>query len=125
MLDSPETVNVRTLFHGRKSPHTLWAHPPTEKSEAFYKFQLDGHYKTLHGVVAMSDGEKHDAASWLQFRIWADSKLIWKSPPMKRHDTSEPFRVNVKNVKKLELFVECPASNEHAWCIWVDPILER
>ncbi len=125
-VNGPEAIlDFRTLFKGKVSPHTIWAHPPTENSSSHRAYQLDSRFRVLRGIAGIGSGDKLPAASPLTFRIVGDGKPLWKSKPLQQRDSSEPFNVKVAKVKKLELFVDCPGDHSYAWAIWIDPILEH
>jgi hypothetical protein len=111
------------VFQGRPVPHTIWAHPPANGKSSHIAFELDKRFRSLRGEVGIRLGA--DPHSRLSFRIVGDGTLIWRSPSLQKADIAVAFNVRVANVKKLQLFVDCPGSNSGAWAIWVDPVLER
>jgi hypothetical protein len=120
-----EYSDFHTLFKGKTSAHTLWAHPPAENSSSHRSYQLEGRFKSLHGDAGIGSGDKLPAASPLTFRIVGDGKVLWRSKPLQQRDSSVSFHVNVAKVKKLELFVDCPGDHSYSWALWIDPILEH
>jgi hypothetical protein len=111
-------------YKGKSSPHMLWAGPPMDNSSSHLAYHLDGRFRTMHGDVGIC-GVSQIAATPIIFRVVGDGKTLWLSKPLQKSEVSISFRVNVTNVKKLELFVDCPGIYNFAWALWIDPILEH
>jgi hypothetical protein len=111
-------------FKGIAWPHSIWAHPPWGKNIfSHVAYHLDGQYSTLAGEVGIG-GVNNIPASALTFRVVGDGKTLWNSKPMQAPGIAVPFRVDVRSIKKLELFVDCPGSYDRGWAWWIEPTLE-
>lgn len=117
-------IHQQTTFKGIHKLHALYAHPPDKSSSSHIAYQLDKQFSLLRGEVGIQT-DAPPPASPLTFRIVADGKLLWTSRPIQVVDVSQPFRVNVAGVKKLELFVDCPGWHWNAWAVWLDPVLTK
>lgn len=112
-------VKGTLFFHG------LYCHPPAAKTPARVVYPLGQNYTRLTGAAGQSDGLPAESFTPLTFRILADGKVVWSSPPIRRHGEWVPFDVDVSSVKQLELRVDCPGDHSFAWGVWMDPILTK
>jgi len=54
------------------------------------------------GIDAHSSGKKGS----VEFMVYGDEKLLWRSGKMKKGDAAKPLRLNMKGVKVLRLYVD-------------------
>lgn len=104
--------------------HGLFAHAP---SKVVYDISALG-MPILAGEVGMSEPR----AVSVQFKIYGDEKLLWKSPEIKldrstNRSMTSKFRVDIKGVRILKLVVSLPRGDDASWArsIWIDPVLTR
>ncbi|HUY91886.1 MAG TPA: NPCBM/NEW2 domain-containing protein [Pirellulales bacterium] len=110
---------------GVRSPYGLFMHPGPNDTSSHAAFPLAKHYRRFRGAAAINDSAWYGAATALTFRIVADGRQLWKSPPLKAPGSSQPFDVDVADVDKLELFVDCPGPSQTAHGVWIEPRCER
>ncbi len=114
MLDKWE-VNGETVKHG------LFACAP---SEVIYDIGSLG-MTTLEGEVGLG---RVNVNSSVQFKIYGDSQLLWKSGVTKQgpkagESMTERFSVKVRNVRNLRLEVDDLKDRNSDHSIWIDPKL--
>jgi hypothetical protein len=117
-------VSPSVRYRGKQVQHGLWARPFTgveTPSQITYNLKQD--FRQLAGTAAIADNGNPGAP--LVFRVVGDNKLLWKSRPLQKGGESEPFRVVVSGVTRLDLFVDCPGSSNVAHALWVDPMLNK
>ena len=126
----------RITVNGDESPNGLFTHPPST-GKAFVMYKLTKQYKTLTGAAAIDDassglkspdkivkGKVESKKNSLQFRILGDGKVLWETS-IGDAGRPESFEVDISTVEKLELVVECKASNSGAYAVWVEPKLVK
>jgi hypothetical protein len=117
-------VKTDAVFHGKRSEHNLWEHPP-QKGSSHIQYELGGRFSVLQGAVGIGDVDSVPVGSPLTFRIVGDGKPLWQSDALQARGAYQAFRVKVAKVKSLELFVDCPGWNGAAHAMWLDPVLHR
>jgi hypothetical protein len=111
----PITVADRVYARG------LATHPP-DRGKAYVKYRLDRNAKSFHTLVGLNDlPDARRAFSPLAFRVIGDGKVLWSSMPLQALRITQECRVDVENVKMLELQVECTGSCGYARAVWLDP----
>lgn len=113
VMGNPIQVNEQTY------PKGLGVDAPSE-----LVYPLDGSWDRFSGNVGMDD-EVGDAGS-VMFRVYADDKLVFESPPQTGKSVKQLVDLNVKGVKELRLVVLDAgdgSANDHA--DWVDAKLIR
>lgn len=103
----------------------FYAHPPAARQPARIVVALGKGFQRLQGAAGQSDGFPEQSFSPLVFRIVGDGRELWRSPAIQRHGEWRPFDVDVANVERLELFVDCPGDHSFAWGVWMDPVLTK
>lgn len=76
------------------------------------------------GAAAIADTSQGPTDTPLIFKVLADGRELWHSPPMQQTGTMEPFDLDVAGIDELQLQVECPAGSGFCHAVWVDPILD-
>jgi hypothetical protein len=112
----PKVKNIET-------PHGLWLAPPEDKKPSRAVYTLDRKYRFFQGFVAVADTGAMKGEQNVTFRIVGDGKELWKSAELQRAGDFRNFRVEVAEVVKLELFVDCKAEAVGADALWVEPKL--
>ncbi|HVX86675.1 MAG TPA: NPCBM/NEW2 domain-containing protein [Phycisphaerae bacterium] len=113
---TPITVKGATYLNG------IGTVPPTNGS-AHVVYHLNRRYARFTAQVALND-TSNNAATPVTFRIVADGTELWRSPPISSHADPAPFDVGITNVDRLELFVDCPGSNNQVPSVWLNPCLK-
>jgi ankyrin repeat protein len=108
---------------GIESPHGLWLAPPEDKKPARAVYTLDRKFRFFQGFVAVPDSGAMKGEQAVTFRIVGDGKELWKSADIQTTGIFRNFRVDVSEVTKLELFVDCRAEAAGADAVWVEPKL--
>ncbi|MEX2186605.1 MAG: ankyrin repeat domain-containing protein [Pirellulales bacterium] len=106
-----------------ETPHAIWLAPPEDKKPSHVAYALDRKFRFFQGFVALADSAELKGEQSVTFRIVGDGKELWKSAELSRAGEHRNFRVDVGEVAKLELFVDCKAAAEGAHAIWVEPKL--
>ncbi|MGE3807970.1 MAG: protein kinase [Gemmataceae bacterium] len=88
------------------------------------QYDLDKKYQFLAGAVAIDDSTVH-GGSIVYFLIVGDGKELWKSEPFDSSRHKQNFRVNIADVKVLELMF---VTSKWQWDrplrgVWADPQL--
>jgi|GEM_PF-610825 len=73
-------------------------------SKATLKYDLAGRYRWLEAELALDDTAK--GRGCVVFRILADGKPLYQSPPISGGDPPQPIRLEVAGVRELELVVD-------------------
>lgn len=110
--------------NGEKSPHGIAMHPGSANTTATAFFDLDAKFREFSGQVSINDSAKDGAAAPISFRIVGDDRELWKSAPMQDRSGTQSFKVDVTNVKRLEINAGCAGSEFWAHAVWVEPILK-
>lgn len=105
------------------TPHFVWLAPPEDKKPGRAVYNLDRKWRFLQGFVALADSATLAGEQAVTFRIVGDGKELWKSAELSRAGDHRNFRIDVSEVAKLELFVDCKAAAAGADAIWVEPKL--
>jgi hypothetical protein len=117
-----------TSFLGQIPEHTLGLSGVASGS-AYVIYDLDGTYENFSAVAALMkwvDGRGGDTTgSPITFRVIGDEKVLWVSAPMQRKDTGQEALVNIRNVRKLVLEMNCAGSGEQAVGAWINPKIAR
>ncbi len=111
--------------------HGLFAHPPPNSSSSI-AYNLPNGYRELTGTAAITDLPRDldgqvatGSRTPLTFQVIGDGRMLWKSRPLQRSGDKQVFTVNVSGLRKLDLRVDCPGFANHAWAMWVDPVLSK
>ena len=112
------------VVDGREYPYSLWM-LPTANASSRVLFSLERPYRRLVGTVGIVDRMYGQTETPQTFRVVGDGRPLWTSQPLQRSGASEPFDIDLTNVRTLELFVDCPGSNNWAGAVWLDPRLEE
>jgi hypothetical protein len=102
---------------GVTSAHSLFVHPDGNSS-SYVAFALGREYKRLSGAAAIDDTVAKSTTPLL-FRVVGDGKELWRET-IQNSGKKYPLSVSVARVAKLELFVDCPGTQQSAHAIWVD-----
>ena len=86
-------------------------------------YALDKKFRFFQGFAALADSASLKGQQAVTFRIVGDGKELWKSEELSRAGDHRGFRVDVADVVKLELFVDCKAEAAGADAMWVEPKL--
>jgi hypothetical protein len=86
---------------------------------------LGKRYRRFKCAAAINDSACGRTATALTFRIVGDGHELWKSQPLKVTGSSEPFDVDVADVDKLELFVDCPGPHGWGHAVWLEPRVQE
>jgi hypothetical protein len=116
--------NPPITINGKPYPNALSMHA-VERGMATAKYRLDKEYQWLAGAVGLNDTVGRNQVGPLAFRVLADGKMLWASPPLRTAGGAIPFRVSVANVEVLELQVLCPGSFAYCHSVWLDPYLVK
>lgn len=77
------------------------------------------------GVFSPSDAKPdQQPGGALVFEVVADSRVVWRSPPMTKRDTAQPFRADLRGATNIELRTQTK-SGYCAWGAWLDPQVIR
>ncbi|KDO33608.1 hypothetical protein SPRG_22093 [Saprolegnia parasitica CBS 223.65] len=119
---APTTISVC----GEHRQRSLSLHPPA-RGEAFATYDLHGGYASIEGAVGINDDVSADVLAQrgisVVFSILGDTNVLWKSRPVTSPASLEPFHVDLRHVRMLELRISCSGSNHGAHAIWVDPFV--
>lgn len=103
---------------GRVYATGLFAHAPSK-----YFFDLGGKWKSLNGEAGLHTA--HQPFGSVRFIINADGKEVFRSEII-RGAKKAAYKINVANVRKLELIVDPTADGKsNDWGLWLDPVLSR
>jgi alpha-galactosidase len=67
-------------------------------------YDLKGKAERLSGVIGVDDSVDKAITESIEVQVYGDNKRLWSSGPMKAGDKPIPLDVDVKGVKRLELF---------------------
>jgi hypothetical protein len=114
----------RIVVKGKEVSKGLTMHPP-HSGHTRIRYALGAKAKTLSGSVAISEDDPRFArASASRFVILGDDQVLWRSGPIGDTGVSEPFTVDVRGVRILELRTSVENNNATgAHAVWMDPYL--
>ena len=87
-----------------------------------YMIALDGKASEFSAGVGVDDESGKDAT--IEFFVIGDKKILWQSGIVHKGDSASMVKVNLKNIRKLALYVSDGGDNinyDHA--DWVDPVI--
>lgn len=108
--------------NGVPSPNGINMTPP-ERSKATAVYALDRNYAVFESRVAICDTSKDRASAPAIFKVYGDDRLLWQSQPIQKTKIIEDCKVDIRNVAKLTLEVECPKVNLYLHAVWIEPRL--
>jgi hypothetical protein len=114
------TIHDGVLFRlaGEFFEKGLYAHASSR-----YVFPLTGQWKTFTAVVGLQDGA--DKYGSVLFTVRGDGRELYRSPLMRVGQT-ENVKVDVSQMKELELLAEGGEGNNHcSWAVWAEPVVAR
>jgi serine/threonine protein kinase len=122
--DAPN-FDMRVRFKGKESPHGLFMHPPPPmEGAASVSYNLGKQYATFHATVTQNDGLPQSDAN-VTFRVFGDSKLLWKSQPLNSQEGTQDCDVSVKGVEVLTLEVRADGEPRAAHAVWLEPYVAK
>ncbi len=113
----------QVLLRGLQVKHALFTHPPKTGS-AKVAYMLDGKLRMFSATVGIMEGAG-DTKSAMTFKVLADGKLQWASRPLQHPGDVQECRVRLPPLHLLQLEVQCPGDNSHAWSVWLNPMLSK
>lgn len=87
-----------------------------------FMLELDGKAIEFSSGAGVDDESGNDAT--IEFFVIGDKKILWQSGVMHKGDSVSRFRVSLKNIKKLALYVSDGGDNinyDHA--DWIEPVI--
>jgi ankyrin repeat protein len=118
-----KTPAAVSKVRGIDMPHGLWLAPPEDKKPAKAVYTLDKKFRFFQGFVAVADTGQMAGEQAVTFRIVGDGKDLWTSAELQKPGDFRNFRVEVAEVVKLELIVDCKAAAAGADAVWFEPKL--
>jgi hypothetical protein len=88
------------------------------------EFELNGSYDNFAALVGIDDEFNNNDAK-AEFVVLGDGKELWQSGGLKKSDGTKPFKVDVKNVKRLTLWVRRDGEGGRIHADWLDARLTR
>jgi len=105
-------------FHKGLSTH------PTDRGSASVKYRLAGLDATAFVTkVAINDSTLPTIPTLLTFQVLGDGEILWTSTPTRQKGQMQECQISVKDVRVLELRVNCPGWYHGAHAVWLDPYL--
>jgi serine/threonine protein kinase len=103
----------------------LGMHPP-QNSYSMVKYRIEP-AEVFQALAGMDDSAAPTLGGDYYFEVLGDGRSLWKSKPVRDRGAFQDARVNVANVKVLELRVHAPpaASNHGGHAVWLDPYITR
>lgn len=120
VLKDGKRRGIPVLFARKPKKALLYAHPT---SQVEYDISGKG-YKYLKGYASLADEFRGN----VQFFVYGDGKELWKSKLVYRNKTKSRakqdfYKVNIANVKKLELRVKALNDGFDGHAYWIEPTL--
>jgi hypothetical protein len=110
-------------LNGRWTRKGLFTPPPTRGSSTVLYELPETTFNYFRATVGIDDSIGTRLKSPLVFEVWGDYQPLWKSEPITKSGVIQTCRVQILTVRRLELRVVCPGSDEYAWPVWGDPRL--
>ncbi|MCX7178739.1 MAG: NPCBM/NEW2 domain-containing protein [Proteobacteria bacterium] len=120
--DSGLGQGQKVSVNNQPSPHGLALHG-SENGLSHVAYVISKQYRAFDGVVGLNDTSKGYLKSSLTFRVIGDGRELWASNPITESVRSQPFHIDVSDIAKLELTVDCGGHSGAAHAVWVDPRL--
>ena len=109
--------------NGIKFHKGLWTHPQ-DRGSASVKYRLAGLNATAFVTkVAINDSTLPTIPTLLTFQVLGDGEILWTSAPTRKRGQMQECEISVKDVRVLELRVNCPGWFHGAHAVWLDPYL--
>ena len=106
----------------RPSPKGIFTHPQA-KGFAMVDYDIGPLRKQVfRAQFGIADAKSSDSSSPLTFVVLGDGKRLFTSKPTQKWGIASDCEVNIRDVKHLELRVECPGSDPGwAYAVWYEP----
>lgn len=104
----------------RPSPNGIYTHPPTD-GFASVNYQIGKLKKQVFRARFGIADIRNSDSSPLKFVVMGDGTALFTSKPFTKWDTSEGCEVNIRDVKELELRVECTGDAGLSYAVWYEP----
>ncbi|MCK6474127.1 MAG: NPCBM/NEW2 domain-containing protein [Planctomycetes bacterium] len=108
--------------NGVVSPNGINMTPP-DKDKAIATYAINKNYAVFESRVAICDTSKDKAKGPAIFKVYGDDRLLWQSNPIQMTKVIEDCKVDVRQVTKLTLEVECLKGNSYLHAVWLEPRL--
>lgn len=110
----------RVSVLGKASPKAISMHP-FAGGMASASFDVPAGCTHFEATAAIDDRARGQQRTPLTFKVYADSREIWKSRPLWANGPTSTCRVAIKGTKTITLVIECPGADNAAWAVWCDP----
>ncbi len=115
---TPITVGGKTL------PKSMFMHCSDRLDQcSSAAWGLDEKFSTFSTSVALEDRAAAKANATFIFKVIGDGKVLWVSKKIGGR-ASDQCSVNVAGVRVLELQTWIEKNSDHAWTVWVDPVVK-
>ncbi|MBA4017129.1 MAG: hypothetical protein C0483_08155 [Pirellula sp.] len=103
---------------GERIKHSLMT-PPTKPGDlSFVEYELGGRYEKFEALTYLT---REPTSGPQTFRVLADGKKLWESPPQTLPNVEADFSLSIQGVNLLRLEVAGIPSNSHP--LWLEPRL--
>jgi hypothetical protein len=66
-----------------------------------------------------------ESPSPITFRLWADGRVLWTSPPLQKRGAKADFRVDLANAREPELHAVCIGQVHDTGTVWLNPQVSK
>lgn len=119
----PKSDNTWDMIYlsNRPTPKGIFTHP-APKDFAMVAYDIGQLRKqTFRARFGICEYRNSDAASKVTFVVLGDGKRLFASEPTNQCGISFDCEVNIRNVNRLELRVDCPGDASLAYAVWYEP----
>ena len=108
--------NKPVIIQGTNYPKSISIHP-MPKGQCFVEYEIGGLFKTFSTTLAITGKGK------VSFLVYADDKLLYKSPEIIKTDKSILITLDVSDMNTLKLVIDKGKNYYGDQAVWCDPKL--
>ena len=100
---------------------------PAPNGTVVVSYRLDKKYRQFKCAVALDDSlAGADVTAPLRFTVMGDTKVLWRSEPLRNRKERQEFVISVKGVEHIDLAANYEGAHGGGWAaVWLDPLLTK
>jgi hypothetical protein len=100
---------------------------PVPSGTVVVSYSLDKQYRQFKCAVALDDSlASADVTVPLRFTVMGDTRVLWRSEPVRNRKERQECIISVKGVDRLDLAAYYDGAHGGGWAaVWLDPLLTK